>query len=316
MPSPLVTVVIPVYNRSRALRATVDSVLAQSFTAWELLIVDDGSTDDTPEVARGYADPRVRYLRQENQGHSGARNTGLAEARGEFLAYLDHDDRWLPDKLAQQARLLQNRPGVGLVYGWWRSIDDAGVPQGSDNCPGFRGKVGAELLLGGNFIQSMSLPMMRTDLVRQVGGFNREMDIVDDLDLFLRLAQLTEFDYVPEVVLHYNSGSPVRQSRQLERGFRCHWKCIRRYTRSSVSFGVRPQEVLASWSARYAGTFRECGWKSLREGETRSAWSFYAQAVRLQPSLLRDRQMVMDLLALLKAACLHPFRTSRPRPAA
>src|SRR5688572_3090637 len=113
----LVSVIMPAYNSGRFLAESVRSVQAQTFGGWELIIVDDGSTDDTAAVARGFAesDARVRYVARANGGQAAARNTGLGEARGPLVAFLDSDDLWLPGKLEAQLGVLE-RTGVDLVY--------------------------------------------------------------------------------------------------------------------------------------------------------------------------------------------------------
>src|SRR5205085_11286677 len=110
--APKVSVLTPLYNSAAFIRGTLDSLLAQTYTNWESLLVDDGSTDDTAEVVRPYLeDSRFRYVRQENQGIAGARNTGIRAATGEWVCLLDHDDRWLPEKLERQVR-------YALAHGW------------------------------------------------------------------------------------------------------------------------------------------------------------------------------------------------------
>jgi glycosyltransferase involved in cell wall biosynthesis len=124
----LVSVVIPAYNRSTLLIEAVNSVLAQSYSAHEVVIVDDGSTDGTREAvaARFGANPKVRYFRQENAGVSAARNRGLREAAGEFIALLDSDDAWLPGKLEAQLAVLRLWPEAGMVWTDMRAVDDDG----------------------------------------------------------------------------------------------------------------------------------------------------------------------------------------------
>ena len=104
-----ISVVIPAYNHGRFLREAIDSVLAQTYAPLEIIVVDDGSTDDTEQIVRSYGD-RVRYIRQQNAGVGAARNNGIANARGEYVAFLDSDDLWLPEKLAVQVEYMRRHP--------------------------------------------------------------------------------------------------------------------------------------------------------------------------------------------------------------
>jgi glycosyltransferase involved in cell wall biosynthesis len=123
----LVSVIIPTYNYGRFLAEALDIVLGQTVSDLEVIIVDDGSTDDTPEILARFDDPRVRAVRIPNQGVSVARNTGLDLASGEFVAFLDADDRWLPEKLARQLAMFRADPDLGLVFTNLRRFNEAGV---------------------------------------------------------------------------------------------------------------------------------------------------------------------------------------------
>ncbi|HJX31876.1 MAG TPA: glycosyltransferase [Thermodesulfobacteriota bacterium] len=125
MQGPLLSVIIPVYNGERYLAESIQSVLAQDYRPIEIIVVDDGSTDGTAEIARFYKN--IRYLFQKNKGLSGARNTGIAAAQGEFLAFLDADDMWMPEKLSRQVSYLAQHPDVGFVYAHRRMIIEEGV---------------------------------------------------------------------------------------------------------------------------------------------------------------------------------------------
>ena len=122
-----VTAAITTYDRARYLQGALDSVHAQTRPPDEVLVVDDGSTDDTPSVLAGYED-RIRVVRQENAGRSAARNTAVREARCDLLSFLDSDDRWTPDKLDRHVPVLEADPAVGLVHGHVEVIDGEGRP--------------------------------------------------------------------------------------------------------------------------------------------------------------------------------------------
>lgn len=301
MSSPQVTVCIPVYNRSQAFRPTLDSVFSQTMEDWELVIVDDGSSDDTAEVVGSYRDARIRYLRQANQGQAAARNHGLQEARGEFIAFLDHDDRWSPPKLERQTARLSSDPECGLVYAALRFVDEAGVERGRPKLPQPEGWVFERLLAEHNFIFTMSNPLMRTAAVRAVGGFDASTGLSDDWDLFLRLSRVVQFAAIPEELVDYNLGNDASQTRDVKRVFDSECRLLARYLKRSEGVGktIRQQAML-SLKRRFAPGFRERAWFALRGGNRRKALESYLLAVRLQPTYLLDPVLVKDLTQLLR----------------
>lgn len=305
---PQVSVVVPTYKRGAALRATLDSVVFQSFTDWELIVVDDGSPDDTAAVASSYTDPRITVLRQANQGHSAARNAGLRRARAEYVAFLDHDDRWRPEKLALQAKYLDEHPHCSLVYGAWEMIDEAGNPQGPGKDARFEGPVTGTLLREHNFVQSMSLPMMRTEQVRLVGGFRAVMDICDDLDLFLRLSRIGEFGYLPEVLMDYNVGIADQQSRAKTRGCLSLYRCITHHLDKDTSLAREERMALRRRIVELTSHEIRCqGWLALRRGELRLSWKTYFLALRMRPALLGDRNLLRDMAVLARNSVAAAF---------
>ena len=125
---PTVSVVVPTYNAPTLLRATLDSVFAQTFADFEVVVIDDGSTDDTPQVLAAITDPRLRVVRQPNAGIGHARNRGIDESRGAYVALLDHDDVWHPDKLAEQVAFLRANADCAGCCTLWERTDRPGVP--------------------------------------------------------------------------------------------------------------------------------------------------------------------------------------------
>ena len=120
---PRVSVIIPTYNRANMVGDAVQSVLEQSYADWELIVVDDGSQDNTRDVLADYSDPRIRYIYQENRKLPGARNTGIRAGTGEYVAFLDSDDLFTPGKLERQVAVLDRSPDVGLVASGWTEVD-------------------------------------------------------------------------------------------------------------------------------------------------------------------------------------------------
>lgn len=200
---PLVSVVIPTYNRARLLRRALDSVFAQSYPHYEVLVVDDASTDDTAEMIAGYEDPRLRYLVQpENGGVGAARNRGMRESSGSLIAFLDSDDEWMPEKLARQVALFEaSPPSVGLVYSGVEMVDSKGWWHVAR--PNHRGLLHQRMLLS-NFIVGGSCAMIRRRVVDTVGEIDEQLPAIEDYDFWLRISRFFRIDFVPEPLTRYH----------------------------------------------------------------------------------------------------------------
>lgn len=197
--SPTVSVILPTYNRADILGDAVRSVLSQTYEDFELLIVDDASTDDTDDIVAAFDDPRIRYLKHDiNRGASGARNTGIEAARGSYIAFQDSDDEWFPEKLEKQMTVFdKSSPEVGVVYtGIWRTVNGEKryLPY-----PGVDPKDGdiQESIQRQNFIP-VQVAVVRRECFEQVGTFDEETPPIDDWDLWLRISQQFEFRLVDE----------------------------------------------------------------------------------------------------------------------
>jgi glycosyltransferase involved in cell wall biosynthesis len=190
----LVSIIIPCYNQGRYLSAAIDSVLGQTHKNIEVIVVDDGSTDDTSQVAARYAaESRIRYVRQENRGPSAARNAGVAISKGEYVNFLDADDTLLPEKLERQLDILQADPALALVYCDIFYIDENGVdiPEKSATSIAqsrriLSGDIFDSLFIGGYF--PPHTPLLRFDAYKQSGGFDQDLRGCCDWDLWLRIA--------------------------------------------------------------------------------------------------------------------------------
>jgi glycosyltransferase involved in cell wall biosynthesis len=185
--SPKVSVVIPTYNSAVMVKEAIESVLSQTYSNFEISVVDDGSTDDTEKVVRQFGD-RVRYFKQANQGVSAARNAGIKQARSEYIAFLDSDDLWLPEKLAEEVPLLDTDPKVGLVYCDWAVVCGESVLQSSylKDLPAASGYIFDELIQSG-FILTSGVVVRRACL-EDVGDFDTSLSIAQDYDLWLRIS--------------------------------------------------------------------------------------------------------------------------------
>jgi GT2 family glycosyltransferase len=246
----LVSVVIPSYNRAYCVAATIDSVLAQTYPQVEVLLVDDGSTDGTRELiaSRFGHDSRVRYLPQPNQGVSAARNTGFRHARGEFVALLDSDDLWFPEKLAAQIALFRAHPEIGMVWSDMEAIDmqgrvlstrylrqmysawsyfrddelfatrarlgdlDSEATGSLADAPVHTGTVYSQMIMGS--LVHTSAVVLRRERQRAVGGFNgRYRNLGEDYDFHLRTCQAGPVGFIDLPLIKYRRGNPDRLTR-------------------------------------------------------------------------------------------------------
>lgn len=203
---PLVSAVIAVYNGEPTIGAAIDSVLAQTWSRLECIVIDDGSSDGTrAAVERRGSDSRLRYVHQENRGVAAARNAGLATSQGELIAFLDADDVWLPAKLATQLRRFRERPELALVFSGYAITDDQLRPR-SVVLPR-RGRVDMLqwLMLEGDGLGLSFTGMVRAGAVSEVGGFDTELSTSADLEFACRVAEAHEVDVVPDVLSLYRT---------------------------------------------------------------------------------------------------------------
>ena len=202
---PAVSVIIPTYKHRDFVLATLDSVFAQTFTDYEIIVVNDGSPDDTAMVLKPLVEAgRIRCIEQENQGQAAARNRGLAEAQGEFVAFLDDDDLWPTDKLEWQVRRLRGDVRLGMVAGAMQILDTNLSPAFSEHPPVI---TGFEQLFYGCPLTSPGQTLIRAEVLKSVGGFDAGIWGADDYDLWFRLARVTQVELWQLVALYYRKHS-------------------------------------------------------------------------------------------------------------
>ena len=216
--SPVISVLMNVYNVADYLPAAIESIRRQTWTDWELILVDDGSTDTSGEVCQQAAreDDRIRLIQQANAGIPAALNAGLKLAKGEFLARMDADDLATPDRLQLQVDYLRANPDCVVVGGQAMQIDDTGRELGSMHSPLEHDEIMSQLWQGRGSAIVHSGCMMRTSAVREVGGYQNELKVCEDLDLFLRLSETGTLANLQKQVIivrrHLQSISALGQS--------------------------------------------------------------------------------------------------------
>jgi glycosyltransferase involved in cell wall biosynthesis len=200
--APRVSVIIPNYNYGRYLSAAIDSVLGQTYSHLEVIVVDDGSTDGSEAVLRGY-EGRVSWFQQRNQGVSAARNRGIQESRGELIAFLDADDVWHPQKIERQIAVLQD-PAVGIVCTGLQYISTSGQSLGTNLCGG-RGRVLHEfaLLRKTVVLAGGSSVLVRKECFTRAGLFDAELSTSADWDMWRRIACYYDIEVVREPLISY-----------------------------------------------------------------------------------------------------------------
>ena len=201
---PQVSVIIPTHNRAEFLATAIRSVLKQTFKDFELLVIDDASSDTTAQVVASFRDPRIHYIRHDrNQGGAAARNTGIANSNGEYIAFLDDDDEWYSEKLMRQMRcMVASRPEVAVVYTGYQIVDRATNQVRARMIPAERGNLHAQLLET-NPIGGTSSVLLKRECLTKVGLFDEALPSFQDRDLWIRIARAFEFDYVADVLLNY-----------------------------------------------------------------------------------------------------------------
>lgn len=206
---PQISVIMPCYNSAATILDAIASVRAQTFAAWELIIIDDGSRDDSAAVARSVADPRIHVLAQENRGSAAARNTGLAAARGAYICFLDSDDAWDPGFLDTMHRALADRDDAVLAYCGWQNTGITGGRGKPFIPPDYDSLDRAEVLLGG-CRWPIHAALVRREAIDRAGGFDGSLQASVDYDLWLRVAPQGRLVLVPKVLAYYQHHEGVQ----------------------------------------------------------------------------------------------------------
>ena len=302
---PLVSVIIPVRNGQRYIRPAIESILSQTLTDLELLVVDDASTDHTPEIIQSYADPRVRLLRnRQRMGVSASRNRALAEARAPYVAFLDADDIAYRQRLEKQITFLEGKPNMALVGSHLDYIDAEGkllYSERPDERPSGSAEVRMELLKRACILPSTATG--RKSELLQAGGFPK-MDYAEDHDLWCRLAVNHELAILPERLVAYRYHPDQATFRKIYRSHQATQACIEQAAERFVAAGIlRPDDKPSSltvWEQLY-GDRGSCGaaytqWAGLHSWalrQPRQALSLAGMALLFSPLNLRAWRILL-----------------------
>ncbi|MBV6623678.1 MAG: glycosyltransferase [Rivularia sp. (in: Bacteria)] len=209
---PIISVVVPAYNSQSTILETINSVLEQTFSDFELIVINDGSTDKTLEILATVKDARLKVYSYPNGGLPAARNRGIARASGEFISFIDADDLWTPDKLELQLQALQKSPSAGVAYSWTICMGNNGESFHPGVSESYQGNVYQYLLIG-NFIASGSNVLLRQQAIESVGYFDESLKSSEDWDYWLRLAPKWDFVVVPKPQIIYRLSSGAMSSK-------------------------------------------------------------------------------------------------------
>lgn len=280
---PLVSVVIPAYNAGAFIDESVRSALNQSASDLEVIVVDDGSTDDTLDRLWTSHDPRLNVITQANQGLASALNTGIRAARGTYIGFLDADDVWLPFKLERHIQVHEERPDIDITFSWVDAIDICGKPL-SIPCPRWRGTVSLAQLLADYMIRTMSAVVIRREAAEQAGGLDSSLVRCVDLEFLLRAALLRPNNIcaIPEVLNLYrrHDTQRTRDWRRMSQGWNQVLASIRQRAPEATA---QVQRVASSNMLRY------CASLAYESGQFGEAIELVKRAFALSPAaFLRD----------------------------
>jgi len=208
---PEISVVVPVYNNEATIRESIESALAQSFSNFELLVIDDGSCDSSINIISSIKDPRIKIFSFPNKGIAASLNRGINKANGDYIAFLDADDLWDSDKLRKQLDAIKRSDNYCLAYSWVVYIDERGQFLYPGNQMILNGNVYKELLFS-NFLETESNPLINKQSIIEVGCFDEAINGAQDWDLFIRLASKYQFACVPEAQIHYRQSHKTKSS--------------------------------------------------------------------------------------------------------
>jgi glycosyltransferase involved in cell wall biosynthesis len=300
---PLVSVIVPAYNCGRYLAEALTSALGQGYTNQEIIVVDDGSTDDTLDVARRFGG-RVRVVSQENRGPAAARNRGAREARGEFLAFLDGDDIWLPGKTCAQVAILASRRDVNIVYGgiaYWTGREDgtfpdplelAGTGEWSEIDTAASGDLYTKLLL--DSVVCIISTMVRRTVFEELQGFDENLVTGEDYDFWLRVSRSHHFTKLRRTTALYrlHAKATTRVPRPVSSEYRVLTRAIERFGTSGAD-GIAVDAALLK--RRMAKLCFDHGYSHFRRGSSSIAWRSFVESLRY--SRLSARTIGLALLS-------------------
>jgi glycosyltransferase involved in cell wall biosynthesis len=301
---PTVSVIIPAYNAEKTIVETIASLQQQSFSDFEIIVVDDGSTDQTVATVHAIQDPRIKVVSQQNGGVGASRNRGMAEATGEFVSFIDADDLWTPDKLEAQLAALEKHPEAGVAYSWTTFVDQQGKVLFSQPPVFHEGNVYPQILVG-NFTSNGSNILVRRKFVDVVGGFDVGIK-TEDWGYCVRLAAVCPFAVVPKHQVIYRL-IPQSDSSNVGKMEQSSLAMIEK------SFKAAPPELQYLKSKAIGNTYRYltklCLIHIRNDADIERANEMLIKSIKAYPKFLLDRQ-IQRLLIEVTLMRLLRYQTS------
>ena len=304
---PLISVILPVYNGEQTIGETIKSVLNQTFSDLELIVINDGSQDSTLEVISLIKDPRINVFSYPNAGQAASRNRGLARACGEYIAFIDADDLWTADKLEAQLTALQENPQAAVAYSWSDYINESGQFLRKGSHITINGNAYAKLLLL-DFLDNGSNPLIRTQALTEVGIFDVSLTPAEDWDMWLRLASCYEFVAVPSPQILYRV-SANSMSANVVRLEAASLQVIER------AFAQAPASLQYLKKYSLANLYKYLTFKALEGSPEQhkglAATRFLFCAIKNDPSLTTHWRVLLKLLFKISALALLPAKQAQ-----
>jgi len=291
--SPTVSIVIPTYNRADYIAETIESVLAQTYPLAEIIVIDDGSTDNTREIVAKF-EPQVKYVWQKNAERGAARNHGLRSATGEYIAFLDSDDVWLPNKIEQEINIFNSNQQAGLVYSDVQIIDVHGNFLHNIKRKGFSGKVTAHLLRD-NFV-SIGSHLIKTQVALASGGFREERQLSgsEDWEFWVRLSTQVEFAHLPQITakIRTHPNNTMTNAAGMERSMSYAYELVK----SSNYLSLTQKNILPKTRAWLAliNAINYCS-----NGDRKIAADFLLKALKNNAQILLDKRFGYVVMKIL-----------------
>jgi glycosyltransferase involved in cell wall biosynthesis len=268
---PKVSVIIPTYNRAHYIQKALDSVMAQTYQDFEVIVIDDGSTDNTREVVKQYGE-KVRYFYQENTGIPGARNAGIRNSAGDYIAFLDSDDYWVKEKLERQMALFSEHPEYGMVASCCASIEQDGSFR-EKNRPGKSGWI-LEDIFQKNFIRTSSA-IVKRECLEKIGLFDEELQQCQEYDLWMHIAVYYPIGFINESLSVYVD-NPHGISTESLTGRLFRLKALEKeYLRKRI-----PEKM---YKKRIAAMCLHIGRHYVKKGENQKGETYLKRALALNP---------------------------------